>query len=126
MHGHICLSARPSVFLIFGAGGLPARVNLHGWHMHRILGAAPRDHPYFRALHHTSVSHSIVLTPAILVRSGLELQHPNDSACLLYTSDAADEEDSVDLGGRRIIKKKKKDKAEKDDVVKREGRRREE
>ena len=26
--------------------------------------------------------------------------------CLLYTSDAADEEDSVDLGGRRIIKKK--------------------
>ncbi len=30
------------------------------------------------------------------------------SCCLLYTSDAADEEDSVDLGGRRIIKKKKK------------------
>eukprot|EP00656_Telonema_subtile_P025861 TRINITY_DN27895_c0_g1_i2.p1 TRINITY_DN27895_c0_g1~~TRINITY_DN27895_c0_g1_i2.p1 ORF type:complete len:345 (+),score=83.92 TRINITY_DN27895_c0_g1_i2:200-1234(+) len=28
-------------------------------------------------------------------------------ACLLYTSDAADEEDSVDLGGRGIIKKKK-------------------
>eukprot|EP00658_Telonema_sp_P-2_P067635 TRINITY_DN56563_c0_g2_i1.p1 TRINITY_DN56563_c0_g2~~TRINITY_DN56563_c0_g2_i1.p1 ORF type:complete len:219 (-),score=30.01 TRINITY_DN56563_c0_g2_i1:136-792(-) len=27
----------------------------------------------------------------------------NDSACLLYTSDAADEEDSVDFGGRRII-----------------------
>eukprot|EP00658_Telonema_sp_P-2_P071855 TRINITY_DN6106_c0_g1_i1.p1 TRINITY_DN6106_c0_g1~~TRINITY_DN6106_c0_g1_i1.p1 ORF type:complete len:356 (+),score=82.31 TRINITY_DN6106_c0_g1_i1:264-1331(+) len=27
--------------------------------------------------------------------------------CLLYTSDAADEEDSVDLGGRRLIKKKK-------------------
>ena len=26
--------------------------------------------------------------------------------CLLYTSDAADEEDSVDLGGRRIIKAK--------------------
>ena len=29
--------------------------------------------------------------------------------CLLYTSDAADEEDSVDLGGRRIIEKKKKE-----------------
>ena len=28
--------------------------------------------------------------------------------CLLYTSDAADEEDSVDLGGGGIIKKKKK------------------
>src|SRR5664279_5443104 len=39
------------------------------------------------------------------------LKGPNDVAnvnnCLLYTSDAADEEDSVDLGGRRIIKKKK-------------------
>ena len=30
--------------------------------------------------------------------------------CLLYTSDAADERSSVDLGGRRIIKKKKKHK----------------
>ena len=31
--------------------------------------------------------------------------------CLLYTSDAADERSSVDLGGRRIIKKKKRDKS---------------
>ena len=30
-----------------------------------------------------------------------------DKPCLLYTSDAADERSSVDLGGRRIIKKKK-------------------
>ena len=30
----------------------------------------------------------------------------DDSLCLLYTSDAADERSSVDLGGRRIIKKK--------------------
>ena len=29
--------------------------------------------------------------------------------CLLYTSDAADERSSVDLGGRRIIKKKHRD-----------------
>src|SRR5674536_406423 len=39
-------------------------------------------------------------------------QHDNHPSlhrfCLLYTSDAADEEDSVDLGGRRIIKKKTK------------------
>ena len=38
---------------------------------------------------------------------------PNVSSklgCLLYTSDAADERSSVDLGGRRIIKKKKKKK----------------
>ena len=32
------------------------------------------------------------------------------SPCLLYTSDAADERSSVDLGGRRIIKKKKTEK----------------
>ena len=31
-----------------------------------------------------------------------------NNACLLYTSDAADERSSVDLGGRRIIKKKKR------------------
>ena len=33
-----------------------------------------------------------------------------EMACLLYTSDAADERSSVDLGGRRIIKKKKTNK----------------
>ena len=34
-------------------------------------------------------------------------------SCLLYTSDAADERSSVDLGGRRIIKKKKQEKTKK-------------
>ena len=38
--------------------------------------------------------------------SNLEKCHIN--ICLLYTSDAADERSSVDLGGRRIIKKKNK------------------
>ena len=36
-----------------------------------------------------------------------EKQLPQDKRCLLYTSDAADERSSVDLGGRRIIKKKR-------------------
>eukprot|EP00658_Telonema_sp_P-2_P009386 TRINITY_DN13517_c0_g1_i4.p2 TRINITY_DN13517_c0_g1~~TRINITY_DN13517_c0_g1_i4.p2 ORF type:complete len:126 (+),score=45.81 TRINITY_DN13517_c0_g1_i4:201-578(+) len=40
-------------------------------------------------------------------RAASKITFPN-VCCLLYTSDAADEEDSVDLGGRRIIKKKKK------------------
>ena len=35
--------------------------------------------------------------------------------CLLYTSDAADERSSVDLGGRRSFKKKKKYTAVDDD-----------
>ena len=38
--------------------------------------------------------------------------------CLLYTSDAADEEDSVDLGGRRILKKKDKRKKKKNQYIK--------
>mgnify|MGYP003380348295 CR=1 FL=1 len=37
---------------------------------------------------------------------GNESQLDRPMICLLYTSDAADERSSVDLGGRRIIKKK--------------------
>ena len=47
------------------------------------------------------------------VAAGKEIQFYHSSThddraqiCLLYTSDAADERSSVDLGGRRIIKKK--------------------
>ena len=36
----------------------------------------------------------------------LRARHELHRSCLLYTSDAADERSSVDLGGRRIIKKK--------------------
>ena len=36
----------------------------------------------------------------------LHTRPPTLTTCLLYTSDAADERSSVDLGGRRIIKKK--------------------
>ena len=41
----------------------------------------------------------------VIVEDIASFNYWND--CLLYTSDAADEEDSVDLGGRRLIKKKK-------------------
>ena len=34
--------------------------------------------------------------------------HDDVYGCLLYTSDAADERSSVDLGGRRIIKNNKR------------------
>ena len=39
----------------------------------------------------------------------LSMKHEGEWLCLLYTSDAADERSSVDLGGRRIIKKKTKE-----------------
>eukprot|EP00656_Telonema_subtile_P017866 TRINITY_DN19632_c0_g1_i2.p1 TRINITY_DN19632_c0_g1~~TRINITY_DN19632_c0_g1_i2.p1 ORF type:complete len:225 (+),score=59.49 TRINITY_DN19632_c0_g1_i2:112-786(+) len=42
------------------------------------------------------------------IRAEFELESLTySSSCLLYTSDAADEEDSVDLGGRRTITKNK-------------------
>ena len=48
---------------------------------------------------------------AALVTSGTAtLETALYQVCLLYTSDAADERSSVDLGGRRIIKKKTKKK----------------
>ena len=47
---------------------------------------------------------------AFLIAHGLRPEMRFDAMqmpCLLYTSDAADERSSVDLGGRRLIKKKK-------------------
>ena len=41
------------------------------------------------------------------IRNNINTNEENKKTCLLYTSDAADERSSVDLGGRRIIKKKR-------------------
>mgnify|MGYP003381387671 CR=1 FL=1 len=60
--------------------------------------------------HSVVVSGRSVLAPGLLERlRQRQLPHVTllDWVCLLYTSDAADERSSVDLGGRRIIKKKK-------------------
>eukprot|EP00658_Telonema_sp_P-2_P080263 TRINITY_DN7952_c0_g1_i18.p1 TRINITY_DN7952_c0_g1~~TRINITY_DN7952_c0_g1_i18.p1 ORF type:complete len:106 (-),score=19.39 TRINITY_DN7952_c0_g1_i18:41-358(-) len=54
-----------------------------------------------------------------VLSTSIPLKVGNLPLCLLYTSDAADEEDSVDLGGRRIIKKKKKKKVKSKREVKR-------
>ena len=43
---------------------------------------------------------------------GYAVDYSLNGICLLYTSDAADERSSVDLGGRRVIKKKKKQRKE--------------
>ena len=60
----------------------------------------------FRLLHRSTglLAAVVLLLGAVL---GLALFPAWTKACLLYTSDAADERSSVDLGGRRIIKKKK-------------------
>ena len=51
---------------------------------------------------------SAVLDTADILLTVQPLTLAQIGACLLYTSDAADERSSVDLGGRRIIKKKKR------------------
>eukprot|EP00658_Telonema_sp_P-2_P074514 TRINITY_DN63773_c0_g1_i1.p1 TRINITY_DN63773_c0_g1~~TRINITY_DN63773_c0_g1_i1.p1 ORF type:complete len:100 (-),score=8.07 TRINITY_DN63773_c0_g1_i1:65-364(-) len=72
-----------------------------------------------RDSHHHGVSvlgssgiFGVVVLPrigSISERVGQGVWRARPQRCLLYTSDAADEEDSVDLGGRRIIKKTKID-----------------
>ena len=49
---------------------------------------------------------SDVTIRSVLTCSNLRGVTVKSYGCLLYTSDAADERSSVDLGGRRIIKKK--------------------
>ena len=51
--------------------------------------------------------HYLVNMLQAIGKGGIELLLEVRRHCLLYTSDAADERSSVDLGGRRIIKKKK-------------------
>ena len=53
------------------------------------------------------VSQGELISSVILSAYLNEVGVANTWFCLLYTSDAADERSSVDLGGRRIIKKKK-------------------
>ena len=53
---------------------------------------------------------------AVLERCGLL------DICLLYTSDAADERSSVDLGGRRIIKKKTKTRHKRESTLDKKNR----
>ena len=60
----------------------------------------------FGAAHHFQAELVVLVHGADLL-GALFLHQFGRDCCLLYTSDAADERSSVDLGGRRIIKKKK-------------------
>src|SRR5665648_1303168 len=71
---------------------------IYPYAMNDMISNEKADHPW-KALVLENEYIKLCVTPEI----GGKLYY-----CLLYTSDAADEEDSVDLGGRRIIKKKNK------------------
>ena len=58
-------------------------------------------------LNQYGISYEIVIEELEVLKANFRSEAPHNP-CLLYTSDAADERSSVDLGGRRIIKKKKK------------------
>src|SRR5665648_1195794 len=60
--------------------------------------------PFFRGLHFLQDLLSVAIFSTNESLFGLLWVGYIVYTCLLYTSDAADEEDSVDLGGRRIIK----------------------
>src|SRR5665648_194278 len=85
---------RPHVGLVrearAGAGpraGGRARLSAHGPRGRVAAGHVPQPAPQGAEL--------------VLLEDGVDALHGQHVACLLYTSDAADEEDSVDLGGRR-------------------------
>eukprot|EP00658_Telonema_sp_P-2_P045052 TRINITY_DN32964_c0_g1_i1.p1 TRINITY_DN32964_c0_g1~~TRINITY_DN32964_c0_g1_i1.p1 ORF type:complete len:158 (+),score=65.99 TRINITY_DN32964_c0_g1_i1:108-581(+) len=72
-----------------------------------LMGMQPDDNVDFpdgREITYEAILHkNVAFYPADIDVQNRVTEFQN---CLLYTSDAADEEDSVDLGGRRIIKKK--------------------
>ena len=74
-------------------------VDLEKGHPYLILDIIKKACTKFRSNKSVGEALSIVTT-----QTEINLRN----TCLLYTSDAADERSSVDLGGRRIIKKKKK------------------
>ena len=71
----------------------------------RGLGDVYKRQSYWHALVPEGL---VVVVDPLLRLFGIDKRESERAnACLLYTSDAADERSSVDLGGRRIIKKKK-------------------
>ena len=73
------------------------------------IGGAGVEGYYQGELAGEAASATVPISPlqrqtTVIAREGADLT----LTCLLYTSDAADERSSVDLGGRRINKKKKR------------------
>ena len=85
-----------------------------------IVDVEPTEESHFSLSSHEGEEFIYVMEGAVEVCHGKKchLIKAGDSIyyCLLYTSDAADEEDSVDLGGWRSLKKKKKKEREEEKI----------
>ena len=86
------------IFLFQAEDGIRDLVRSRG------LGDVYKRQPQLIALIPKGVVWSSVTTPSSTTSEWTRYRW--GCSCLLYTSDAADERSSVDLGGRRIIKKK--------------------
>src|SRR5664280_3281355 len=92
-------------FLILGGGEALHMTSTKEYcvscHIHPIADAA-----WKKSVHYdTRSGYRVACVDCHLPPKGKGYLWAKGKTCLLYTSDAADEEDSVDLGGRRIIKK---------------------
>src|SRR5665648_1198183 len=69
------------------------------------LAMAPFQPVFCTAITNNALEMGFIINPLanIHILPNIAGHVGSDIICLLYTSDAADEEDSVDLGGRRII-----------------------
>ena len=72
-------------------------------------------------LGHVDADHVVVAVEQEAGQRLAQLGLADAGGCLLYTSDAADERSSVDLGGRRIIKKKNNQRSERGTSINRKN-----
>src|SRR5678809_1508087 len=100
----VCCAAALEMLKIYEDDNLIENAAVMGKYMDEQIEIMMKDHPSIGDWRNQGLLGCLEL---VKNRETKEPMAPFN-ACLLYTSDAADERSSVDLGGRRIIKKKKK------------------
>ena len=79
----------------------PFDTHLHYFDRHRLPESVEKE---LNLTFHETVESMVKVCDVVTINCPLHPETENLFDCLLYTSDAADEQRGVDLGGRRIIK----------------------